>query len=439
MNLNVKPKSKILSVTLCALLFSCGTLSGQFEELDNGARVLISNVSSILPAEQQKVAVLLLLDIGEKHDPEGSSGLAHLIEHLLITCSAGGFEATTAEKWMARHGGQCNAQTSTSTTIIAELVSPEKTVETIRHMSARLDDLKVTEEILKREKKRVLEELINMNELLPMLAAGNRVRSAVNPLPGAGRHGGIASEIEGISLEQVEKRLKQYYGAKRMRLAILGPFDGKAVRRAVAETVATIAPGSSLPQLAELPEAVYGQLTPAISFPENAGGAFKPFVCKGWRAPTPLDPDYLPFLIAASRLLDRGYGIPEMPPPALWTPVDDPELFLLYEPLRDGEDATAAVERIDSRIRAATKGPISGKDPSRTRSILGLYTGLETVPIQITLTNPYLPALIFCRHDLWKIKGNPWRRMFGRIKSEDLEALAKDRLAIDRGTWIEVR
>ena len=139
-------RSIILVVAMVAIFLASGDLPGQFEELDNGARILLSHISSILPPEQQRVAVLLLLDIGEEHDPEGRSGLAHLIEHLLITSAAGEFEATTAGEWMARHGGQCNAQTSGNTTLIAEMVPPEKTIEAITRMAARLGDLKPTAE-----------------------------------------------------------------------------------------------------------------------------------------------------------------------------------------------------------------------------------------------------------------------------------------------------
>ena len=431
-------RSIILVVAMVAIFLASGDLPGQFEELDNGARILLSHISSILPPEQQRVAVLLLLDIGEEHDPEGRSGLAHLIEHLLITSAAGEFEATTAGEWMARHGGQCNAQTSGNTTLIAEMVPPEKTIDAITRMAARLGDLKPTEEILEREKARLLVELTNMQQRIPRLAAANRIRTAVNPLPGDGRHGGIADEVSAITLEEVEERLASYYKASRMRLALVGPFDPIVVRAAIAEIVAPLPAGCPLPVKAKRLEVVRGTLSPGIPFPQNAG-AFKPFVCKGWRAPTPLDDDYLPFLIAAARLLHRGIGIPELPPPAFWAPVDDPELFILTEPLEDGEDVAAAVERIDARMRAATQGPIKDIDHSRTQSLLGLYTGLQTVPIRITLANPYLPALIFARHDLWKIEGHKWRRAFARVTAEDLEALAEDRLAIENSAWIEVR
>ena len=78
-----------ISVALLGALVACGNAPAddrtQRVELDNGLRVILRPIESA-----NNVALVLLYDIGDVHDPPGKSGMGHFIEHVYVTAAAGG-------------------------------------------------------------------------------------------------------------------------------------------------------------------------------------------------------------------------------------------------------------------------------------------------------------------------------------------------------------
>ena len=60
-----------------------------------------------------------LYGVGGDHDPQGRSGLAHLVEHVYVTAAAGETPSRTAEEYFQRYRAGCNAQTGDRYTVIA--------------------------------------------------------------------------------------------------------------------------------------------------------------------------------------------------------------------------------------------------------------------------------------------------------------------------------
>ena len=81
--------------------------------LDNGLRLILAPVP-----DSGGVALLVLFRIGGDHDPAGQSGLAHLVEHMLVTAANPAAPARTADEWMKRYPLGWNAQTGSDYTVI---------------------------------------------------------------------------------------------------------------------------------------------------------------------------------------------------------------------------------------------------------------------------------------------------------------------------------
>ena len=84
MSYKVRPASLIMIV---CFLFATSISPANTPEpykLDNGLTVILRPVPTA-----NKVALVVLFNLGGAHDPIGKSGMAHLMEHLYVTAAAG--------------------------------------------------------------------------------------------------------------------------------------------------------------------------------------------------------------------------------------------------------------------------------------------------------------------------------------------------------------
>ncbi len=174
--------------------------------LDNGLRVKIRPIQGATD-----VALLVLYDIGGDHDPQGRSGLAHLVEHLYVTAAAGDLPARTADAFFQRYRAGCNAQTGDRYTVVATVFPKGEFEKELTEAAARMSDLRVMSLDLDREKPRLLVEVANMFGRLPALGVVNVARELIRPTPRGGRKGGLPEHFQTITLDEVRARWKQYY------------------------------------------------------------------------------------------------------------------------------------------------------------------------------------------------------------------------------------
>jgi zinc protease len=180
---------------MTATLLALATLAQAAEErftLGNGLTVIVRPI-----ADAKQAAVVTLFSIGGDHDPEGRSGLAHLLEHLYVTAPAGTSPRRTVEEIFRLYPAGHNAQTGERYTVVASVVSRDRLADELRDAAARMADLRMEEEDLERERPRLLLEVGNMFGGIPALAARNQVSELVRPTPRGGRRGEIRREREG--------------------------------------------------------------------------------------------------------------------------------------------------------------------------------------------------------------------------------------------------
>ncbi|MGC8644050.1 MAG: M16 family metallopeptidase, partial [Isosphaeraceae bacterium] len=210
--------------------------------LGNGLEVRLRPIQGA-----RDVALLVLYKIGGDHDPEGRSGLAHLVEHLYVTAAAGASPARTAETFFQRYRSGWNAQTEDRYTVIATVFPGDDLEQELADAAARMGDLKITAADLEREKPRLLDEVSNMFGKIPALGAVNNACELIRPAPRGGRKGGQPGHVRAITLDEVRAQWKRYYKPRNAILVLAGAVNEAKARRAVAARFARLQPGDALP------------------------------------------------------------------------------------------------------------------------------------------------------------------------------------------------
>jgi zinc protease len=385
---------------LALILTGLGVLGGQAgpapaapdapapRRLANGLEVIVTP----LP-RAQRTALALVIRVGEHHDPAGKSGLAHLIEHCLVTAAAGDCPARTYEALAQRYPDGSTAQTSDRHTLVAYVFPPERLEEELRELAARLGDLRVTADDLAREKPRVLAEVTNMFEGLPGLAAMNRARQRLLPTPSGGRRAGLPAHVEALTLEEVVAHAAKHYRAGNAVLCLAGRFD-EAPTRALVEQVLGALPRGEPPTLLA-PAAATGPpgidvLRRALPPGETARATL------AFAAPSPSSPDYAPFVTLLSRLFDPQAPFKVFPPPLYFAPLDEPGAAYVSTALEPGESPEAAVARLQAKVTVAVSAPSSPADATRVLNIYGLLLGVTRPSSAFSQSqgeNTYLAAM----------------------------------------------
>ncbi len=368
--------------------------------LDNGLEV---RVRPIVGAP--RTALVLRFDFGEDADPEGQSGLAHLVEHLWVTCATADTPARPAHEWMRAYPDGSNAQTGESYTIAATVFPAERLNAELADVAARMRGLVVTEADVEREVPRLLAELTNMFGGLPALAARNlaaeRVRAPISP---GIRKGGVPEQVSGLTAKLCQAALAARYTPDRARLVIAGDVEPAAVLVEVRRLFGEIPRGKSQPPVVPVQRHAPGPSDEARGTMERITvtplhGDRRSAACVAWVLPEPSDgTNYPPFLVFLTRLWMRISMQNEPVFQIACAPLDDPRfLYVTTEP-RAEETPTAAGKRIEDYVRIVADKPLRKGEAGVARTQLGALLGTFRVPDAMLGTNPYGVAL---RLALW--------------------------------------
>jgi len=196
--------------------------------MENGLRVLLRPDGTT-----GNVAVMLILDIGQHHDPPGGSGLTHLAEHLFVTAATESAPARSIDDVVGEYPLGWNAQTLSESTIIATIVAAGDVDGELAEMADRLSGLTVSPELFARERGRVLDEVENMFGGIPQLAAQNLAHEQLLPTPAQGRRGGDPAQVANLTLDETADFLERFYKPANAVLVVSGAFDPTQVSAVV--------------------------------------------------------------------------------------------------------------------------------------------------------------------------------------------------------------
>ena len=204
--------------------------------LDNGLQVVV------IPDRRAPVVThMIWYKVGSADEPEGQSGVAHFLEHLM-------FKGTHAHpngefsKMVADRGGQENAFTSTDYTAYFQKVAKQHLPLMMALEADRMENLVLSDEVVTPERDVVLEERRMRVDSEP----GSRLQEALNSItfvnhPYGSPVIGWQSEIEALNKEAAIAFYDRFYTPNNAVVVIAGDVDVDAVRKLAQETDGKVA------------------------------------------------------------------------------------------------------------------------------------------------------------------------------------------------------
>ena len=435
-----------ISIALLGAAVACGSAHAdgrvQRIELDNGLRVILRPIEGA-----DNVALVLLYDIGEAHDPHRKSGMGHLIEHLYVTAAAGHTPVRTADHWMRKYGGQANAQTGRAYTLVASVFAKGELSAELTEAAARMAAIRVGPADLAREVPRLELELTNMYGGMPSLAALNLAATVAHPLAAGARKGGVMDQIATISLDEIRERHRRYYKPVNAILVLVGGIDVAGARAMVEAWFGGIDRGERIPQPRPAAAATLGRVQrvtiakPRFAIFPNGIAA----LC--FRVPSADSEQYAPFLILMSRLFDRvqldvrrmSLGLVPVRP-FTYTPLDRPGVIMLSTDVDADVSDEEAVASLRSKVDdAAAMVDTSDWNQPRMLRNFGPLLGLRESPDEILQRFPYVLALSLGRRVQVGLEPEALRAALDGVTMEQLEQCRREIFGPDRGAAVVVR
>ncbi|HEY9868758.1 MAG TPA: pitrilysin family protein, partial [Candidatus Obscuribacterales bacterium] len=184
--------------------------------LPNGLKVLIREDHSF-----PVVATLAWYRVGSRNETIGSTGITHLVEHLLFG-TVGSFRKGEIGALVARNGGQFNAFTSDDFTTFFEVLPPGKLELALRIESERMSAALFSQKEVQEEIARVQEELEEgEKDFVDTLAREVRA-AAYQQHPYHNPTTGWRTDLENITAQQVQAYYKQFFRPDNATLVIVG-------------------------------------------------------------------------------------------------------------------------------------------------------------------------------------------------------------------------
>jgi zinc protease len=425
---------RVLILAAAAAALACAPRSSKQEGsyiLENGLAVHLIPVQ-----EASETALAVLYDLGGDHDPEGRSGLAHLIEHLYATAAAGDIPARTILEQVRRYPSGWNAQTGDRYTVFAAVFPPDSLRVELRDAALRMSDIQVTEEDLERERRRLHSEVANMYGGIPALACRNLARELAVPTPARGRRGGVPEQVNAITLEETRTRLWTYYGPGNARLVLAGSFRTGDVRRLVEQEFSGVPEVEPPPPLRERKAAGGGNTETALVHPIQQG--MGPEACVAYPAPFPGDALYPAFLVHVARLWEKARESGRPGVRVQYAPLDDPRAAYFQTSVENTLDPEASAERIRRFVSETVAPAAAVEEIARARDLFGVLLGFASVQGGATGDDLYRIAFAAGRREQMGIDPSALDEAIRNVNEPDFREAAEKFFGPDRGSGVVV-
>lgn len=193
--------------------------------LDNGLTVVV-----IENHRAPVVTQMVFYRVGATDDPDGHSGLAHFLEHLMFK-ETDELEAEEFTRIVAQNGGLSNASTTTDYTNYFERVASDR-LELVMAMEAdRMADLAPAEAGVLSERDVVLQERQERVDSTPGRASAELCQAAIYPDHPYGRPViGWEAEVAALNRPAAMDYYRAHYAPNNAILVVAGDADPEEVR-----------------------------------------------------------------------------------------------------------------------------------------------------------------------------------------------------------------
>lgn len=229
-----------LAILLCCASASRATVAQLGDvssfSLDNGLNVVV-----IADHRLPVVTHMVWYRVGSADEVQGSSGLAHYVEHLMFkSCNASKTESFS--QIISRLGGLDNAFTNHDTTHYFQRVPKDRLRDVMALEAQRMARLDVTEAEARAERQVVAEERRSNVESDPVKILNEQMLALLHHNH---RYGvpavGWSHEIETLTLEQALTFHRRHYGPNNTTVVVAGDITVDEVRKLAVETYGKVA------------------------------------------------------------------------------------------------------------------------------------------------------------------------------------------------------
>jgi biopolymer transport protein ExbD len=132
---------------------------------------------------------------------------------------------------------------------MAGVVGPRGLEGELSDTAARMSVLRIEQSDLERERPRVLEQIEELGEpVAPWSPAIRLARARMHPVPNAGHEGGLAEDLNRMSLDDVRSFARRAYCPANARIAVAGDVDPADVAAQVERLFAALPAGEATPE-----------------------------------------------------------------------------------------------------------------------------------------------------------------------------------------------
>ncbi len=348
--------------------------------LDNGLRILL-----LLDRSSPVVSYHTWFRVGSRHERDGKTGLAHLLEHLMF----GAFDGLAAGEYdrrMEEAGAEINAATWLDWTYYYANAPSSQLDRIISLESKRMGSLQLhpttfaseLEVVTNERRMRVEDDIAGaVSEKLYEMAFENHAyrRPTI----------GWLKDIEGLTLEDCQDFYRTYYAPNNATVVVAGRFDAKRTLTKLAHAYGHLEP-AQLPVEDTRPEPHQANLRATVmrkptSTQKLAVAYHGPALGDVDHAPLALLSDVL-FGGRASRAHQSIVQKAELANDVRgWVgPFQQPGLIELQATARTGRTAQELLEAIDAELAQVCTEPVAPEelDRAKARAELGLVRSMET-------------------------------------------------------------
>ncbi|MFJ3825465.1 M16 family metallopeptidase [Streptomyces nodosus] len=178
-------------------------------------------INSVIRSDMRTASICLAVDMGSRDDPGAASGVAHLLEHLLMASPVRG-EPSLAE-YVERTGGRANAETGLDRMLFQCQVLAEDLAEVADLLIRATIAPEYDDNILAAERAVVLREL-DAAAADPADTVQDAFLAALFPDHPLGRPvGGTPDSVRSIDPQVVRDHHALMFGGRRLALSVVGP------------------------------------------------------------------------------------------------------------------------------------------------------------------------------------------------------------------------
>jgi len=271
-----------ITLLAAALLASAGPLhANPFETtLDNGMKVIVKE-----DRRAPSVVHMVWYGVGAMDEPEGVSGIAHFLEHMMFkgTEKVGPGEFN---KIVAGLGGRDNAFTSLDYTAYFQQIPPARLGDMMALEADRMTNLKITEDQFTPELEVVKEERrLRTDDEPRSLVHEQLMATAFQASPYRKPVIGWMTDLDTMTVDDARAWHKNWYAPNNTRLVVVGDVDHDAVFELARKHYGPIAKHELPPRRISNEPEQRGPRETVVKAPADL-----PYVALAWHAPSLRDP-----------------------------------------------------------------------------------------------------------------------------------------------------